>query len=131
MIQVVNTTSTSLTAGATIPTGSVRVRTNSRVNYNNGNLEIVRPGTYKVEGNFVVTATAAGAIQAQMNVNGTAVPGAIAAGTAAAAGDEITLPVSFVVQAAPAAPGNSVAINWTVSAACTLTNAEATITRVV
>lgn len=131
MIQVVNTTSTDLTAGATIPTGSVRVRTNNRVNYNNGSLEIVKPGTYKVDGNFIVTATAAGAIQTQMSVNGAAVPGAIAAGSAAAAGDEITLPVSFIVQAAPAAPGNSVAITWTVSAACTLTNAEATITRVV
>lgn len=63
MIQVVNTTSAALAAGATIPPGTVQARTNNRVNLNGNALEIVKPGTYKVDGSFVISATAAGTNQ--------------------------------------------------------------------
>ena len=92
MIQVVNTTSAALAAGATIPPGSVRTRTNNRVNLN-GN--------------------------------------ALAQVTTTAADNVITLPVSAVIQAAPAAPGNKVALTWVTSAAGTLINASETVSRIV
>ena len=130
MIQVVNTTSATLAAGATIPPGTVRARTNNRVNLNGNALEIVKPGTYKVDGNFVISATAAGTNQVQLYANGTAVPGAVAQVTTTAA-DVITLPVSAVIQAAPAAPGNKVALTWVTSAAGTLINASETVSRIV
>lgn len=130
MIQVVNTTSATLAAGATIPPGSVRTRTNNRVNLNGNALEIVKPGTYKVDGSFVISA-AAGTNQVQLYANGTAVPGAVAQVTTTAADNVITLPVSAVIQAAPAAPGNKVALTWVTSAAGTLINASETVSRIV
>ena len=59
MIQVVNTTSAILAAGAMIPPGTVQARTNNRVNLNGNALEIVKPGTYKVDGNFLTWVTSA------------------------------------------------------------------------
>ena len=79
----------------------------------------------------VISATAAGTNQVQLYANGTAVPGAIAQVTTTAADNVITLPVSAVIQAAPAAPGNKVALTWVTSAAGTLINASETVSRIV
>lgn len=86
-------------------TGTVRTRTNNRVDLNGNALEIVKPGTYKVDGSFVISATAVDNV--------------------------ITLPVSAVIQAAPAAPGNKVALTWVTSAAGTLISASETVSRIV
>lgn len=83
------------------------------------------------DGNFVISATAAGTNQVQLYANGTAVPGALAQVTTTAADNVITLPVSAVIQAAPAAPGNKVALTWVTSAAGTLINASETVSRIV
>lgn len=58
-------------------------------------------------------------------------PGALAQVTTTAADNAITLPVSAVIQAAPAAPGNKVALTWVTSAAGTLINASETVSRIV
>ena len=131
MIQVVNTTSATLAAGATIPPGTTRIRTSNRANLNGSTLEIVEPGTYKVDASFVISATAAGLNEVQLYANGTAVPGALAQVSTTAADNVITLPVSAVVQAIPAAPGNKVALTWVTSEAGTLINASETVSRIV
>ena len=51
--------------------------------------------------------------------------------TTTAVDNVITLPVSAVIQAAPAAPGNKVALTWVTSAAGTLINAAETVSRIV
>lgn len=86
----------------------------------------VSSGAYSLD-----QATAAGTNQVQLYANGTAVPGAVAQVTTTAADNVITLPVSAVIQAAPAAPGNKVALTWVTSAAGTLINASETVSRIV
>ena len=116
MLAVVNTTATALTAGATVPMGSARVRTNGEASVNNGTVEIQRAGTYEVLSTVVFTATA--------------VPGALATATATAAGT-VTLPVMATLQARQSAPGARIPLTWTISAAGTLVAANASVKRVI
>lgn len=129
MLEVVNTTQTTLTAGANIPVGAVRLKTNNDAGLN-GNIQIQKAGVYEVSASFVFTATAAGDITAQMQVNGSDVPGALATVTATA-GATVTLPVSATVQARQGAPGATIPITWTINAAGTLQSAVASVKRVI
>lgn len=129
MLTVVNTTQTALTAGATIPPGNVKVKTNNDASLN-GSVQIQRAGTFEVEAVFVFTPTAAGNVTAQMQANGVNVPGATATVTATAGG-YITLPVMATVQTRQSATGATVPITWTINAAGTLQSATASVKRVI
>lgn len=130
MLAVVNTTATTLTAGATIPTGNAKARTNSDAVVSDGNIEIQKAGTFEVLGNFTFTATAAGAVTVQMQAEGTDVPGASATITATE-GQTVPLATQAVVQTRQSTPGAQVPITWTISAAGTLVSATASVKRVI
>ena len=130
MLAVVNTTATALTAGATVPMGSTKVRTNGEASVNNGTIEIQRAGTYEVLSTVVFTATAAGDVTLQMQADGVDVPGALATVTATAAG-AVTLPVMATLQARQGAPGARIPLTGTISAAGTLIAANASVKRVI
>lgn len=130
MLAVVNTTATTLTAGATIPTGSAKARTNSDAVVSDGNIEIQKAGTFEVLGNFTFTATAAGGVTIQMQAGGTDVPGASATITATE-GQTVPLTTQAVVQTRQSTPGAQVPITWTISAAGTLVSATASVKRVI
>lgn len=130
MLAVVNTTATTLTAGATIPTGNAKARTNSDAVVSDGNIEIQKAGTFEVLGNFTFTATAAGAVTVQMQAGGTDVPGASATITATE-GQTVPLTTQAVVQTRQSTPGAQVPITWTISAAGTLVSATASVKRVI
>lgn len=130
MLAVVNTTATALTAGATVPMGNTKVRTNGEASLNNGTIEIQRAGTYEVLSTVVFTATAAGEVTLQMQAGGVNVPGALATVTATAAGT-VTLPVMTTLQARQSAPGTRIPLTWTIGAAGTLVAANASVKRVI
>ena len=130
MLSTVNTTSTALTAGATVPLGANVIRTNNDASLNGNAIEIQRAGTFEALAMIVFTATAAGEVTVQMMANGTAVPGATATVTATT-GQTITLPVQATVQTRSAAPGARVPITWTINAAGTLVSAVASVKRVI
>lgn len=130
MLAVVNTTAATLTAGGTIPAGSVKVRTNNDAVMGDGNIEIQKAGTFEILGNFTFTATAAGAVTIQMQAAGTDVPGASATITATE-GQTVPLTTQATVQTHQGTPGAQVPITWTVSAAGTLVSATASVKRVI
>lgn len=129
MLAVVNTTPTTLTAGATIPVGAVKVKTNNDANLS-GNIQIQKAGTFEVEAVFVFTSSAAGNVTAQMQAGGVDVAGATATVTATEGG-YITLPVMATVQTRQSATGATVPITWTINAAGTLQSATASVKRVI
>lgn len=130
MIAVVNTTATTLTAGATVPLGSVKARTNGDAVWSDGNLQIQKAGTFEILGNFVFTATAAGEVTVQMQANGTDVPGASATITATE-GQTVSLATQATLQTTQGALGARVPVAWTISAAGTLVSATASVKRVI
>lgn len=127
MLEVGNTTSTALTAGATIPFTTVFFNTNNRTAFNSSTnaLTIKRRGIYKAGGSFVFTPTAAGTVTIQMYVNGTAQPTAVSTFTAVAGNTyTFTIPSKYI-RVIPSGTSSTVPITFTVSADGTLTSANA------
>lgn len=130
MIAVVNTTAATLTAGSTVPLGSVKIKTNSDAVWSNGNIEIQKAGTFEILGNFVFTATVAGDVTVQMQANGTNVPGASATITATE-GQTVALTTQATLQTTQSTLGARVPITWTISASATQVSATASVKRVI
>lgn len=127
MLEVGNTTSTALTAGAKIPFTTVFFNTNNRTSFDSTNnaLVIRRRGLYKVGGSFVFTPTAAGTVTIQMFTNGNAQPTAVSTFTAVAGNTyTFTIPSKYI-RTVSSSTGSTVPITFTVSAAGTLTSANA------
>lgn len=127
MLEVGNTTSTTLTAGATIPFTTVFFNTNNRTSFNSSTnaLTIRRRGIYKAGGSFVFAPTAAGTVTIQMYVNGSSQPTAVSTFTAVAGNTyTFTIPSKYI-RIVQSNSGSTVPITFTVSAAGTLTSANA------
>lgn len=77
MLEVLNTTSTTLTASQTIPLGNVSAKSNQNATLNGDSIQINSQGYYDVVGQFVIEGTSASVVTVQMYVNGTAISGAM------------------------------------------------------
>ena len=130
MIETINTTTSTLTAGQTIPLGSVSARTNANVSLNDDNLQINRAGYYEVTGQFVVTGTSAGNITIQLYADGTAISGAYATETVTEGGTT-TISLDKIIKIIPTTSFSKADITFTTSTACTLANAVTSIKKVI
>lgn len=85
MLEVGNTTSTTLTANSVIPFTQVYLNTNNRTSFNSSSnaLVIEKSGIYKVGGTFVFTPSVAGTANIYMYADGVAQPTAISSFTVA------------------------------------------------
>lgn len=127
LIYTAMTTPTAVLANGTIPLGTIVRRYGDCVNLNGNGILLGESGYFDVNANVTVEPTAAGPITATLLVNGTAYPGAVATGTAAAAGNAVTLPISAIVRAF-CCTGPAV-LTLILSAAGTVTNAAAVVER--
>lgn len=128
MLEMINTTSTVLTAGNAIPFTTVTFDTNGNISGTpaEGIASITVPGFYLVTGTFVIEATATGNVTVNMMTDGTAETGATAEFSAADANTIETISISKVIQVTTAAAGNTAQVSFdlaTGSAASTLLNA--------
>lgn len=130
MIETINTTTTTLTAGQTIPLGSVTARTNANVSISNDSLQINRAGYYNVSGQFVVTGTSAGNITIQLYANGTAINGAYSTVTVAE-GSTLTIDLDKIVKILPSCNANKVDLTFKTLTTCTLANSIVNIQKVI
>lgn len=98
-IYTVNSTSTPLAIGATVPLGTTirRFGNNIQLSGSNG-IVLAGVGYYDVAANLSVTAAAAGVVTATLYADGVAVPGATATETVSAAGDIVNLSINSLVR---------------------------------
>ena len=98
LIQTVNQSEQNVAANSIISLGSVLRRFGCNLRLSGNAIEINGEGYYKVDANVSVAPTAAGPVTVALYENGVQIPGAIAYGTAAAAGDSVTLPLETVIR---------------------------------
>lgn len=130
MIEIVNTTQTTLVADQVVPLGGVTASSNTNASLSDNSIQLNRPGYYGVSGQFAITGTAAGDVTIQLYANGTAVPGALATETLAE-GSSATISLKKVIKALPSNLTNRVSLTFKTSAACTLVNAITDVQRIV
>lgn len=95
LIEVVNTTAQTVTAGATANLGAIdRKYQGCTYKFTGTAIEIDAPGYYDINLTANITAQAVGAVALSIYINGTLIPGAYAQGTKGAIGDLITLTIS-------------------------------------
>lgn len=92
-IYVANTGAQAVAEGGTINLGSIVHRFGCGLNLNGNGIVATIPGYDDVSAVVTVSATAAGAVTVSLLRDGVVIPGATATGTAAAAGDFVTLPL--------------------------------------
>ena len=98
LIQTVNQSEQTVAANSIISLGSVLRRFGCNLRLSGNAIEINGEGYYKVDANVSVAPTAAGPVTVALYENGVQIPGAIAYGTAAAAGDSVTLPLETTIR---------------------------------
>lgn len=98
LIQTSNTTTSNVTANGTIPLGSVLRRFGCNCRLNGNKVEVEGTGYYTVTGTVTLQPEAAGAVSVALYENNVAVPSAVATGTAAAIGDDVTLTIATTVR---------------------------------
>ena len=130
MIELVNSTSATLTADQVIPLGGVTASSNTNASLSDNNIQLNRPGYYGVSGQFTITGTSAGDVTIQLYANGTAVPGALATETLAE-GSSATVSLKKVIKALPSNLTNRVNLTFKTDTACTLVNAITEVQRIV
>lgn len=121
LIQTTNTTPAAVAVNGIIPLGSVLRRFGCNCRLNGNNIEVEGTGYYTVEGTVTVQPAAAGAVSVALFENNVAVPSAVATGTAAAIGDDVTLPISTTVRETCCEGASSLALVLT-DGASTVTN---------
>lgn len=134
MMQLINTGSVALAAGAKIPL-SVDYNTNAAMlGYDVGANEIVflQPGIYKIIAQVVFSATAAGlnTILARSSTTGGNVPGMTSSYTTTTANDAATYVVLKNVRINRATPPANARINFATLTAGEMTNAVVTIEKI-
>lgn len=97
-IYTVNQIETELQPNSQIPIGGVVRRFGQCVRLEGDNVTLCSNGYYLVNASITLLPTAAGAVNAQLYLNGTPYSGAQATSTAAAAGDAVNLDVSVIVR---------------------------------
>ena len=98
LIQTTNTTSSYVALNGTIPLGSVLRRFGCNCRLNGNKIEIEGTGYYTVTATVSLQPEAAGAVSVALYENNVAVPSAVATGTAAAIGDDVTLTIVTTVR---------------------------------
>lgn len=98
LIQTVNQSAQNVAENSIISLGSVLRRFGCNLRLSGNAIEINGEGYYKVDANVSVAPTAAGPVTVALYENGVQIPGAIAYGTAAAAGDSVTLSLETVIR---------------------------------
>ena len=121
LIQTSNTTTSNVTANGTIPLGSVLRRFGCNCRLNGNKVEVEGTGYYTVTGTVTLQPEAAGAVSVALYENNVAVPSAVATGTAAAIGDDVTLTIVTTVRETCCEGASSLALILT-EGASTITN---------
>ena len=98
LIQTTNTTAAAVALNGTIPLGSVLRRFGCNCRLNGNKIEIEGTGYYTVTAIVTLQPEAAGAVSVALYENNVAVPSAVATGTAAAIGDDVTLTIVSTVR---------------------------------
>ena len=98
LIQVANPSNQAVTADSIITLGSVIRRYGCNCKLSGNAIELYKGGYYKVNGTVSISSTAAGNVTVGLYQDGVQYPGAIAYGTAAGAGDFVTLPIQTTVR---------------------------------
>ena len=98
LIQTTNQTTQAVALNGIISLGSVLRRFGCNLRLSGNAIECTGEGYYVVSCNVTVSPTAAGDVSVALFDNGVQIPGAIAAGTVAAAGDFITLPIETTIR---------------------------------
>lgn len=93
LIQTANQSPQTVAAGGIISPGAVQRRFGCNCRLSGNAIEIDGQGYYAIDGSVSVAPTAAGAVTVAAYHNGVQVPGVIASGTAATAGDAVALPL--------------------------------------
>lgn len=127
VIYTVMSTPESVLAGGAVPLGSAVRKYGCGIDLDGNALQLTAPGYYDVDVNLTVQPVAAGAITATVYVDGVAYPGAVATGTAAAAGDDVQLVIPTLVRVNCNVQRTVMVV---LSAAATVTNAAVTAVKV-
>lgn len=127
VIYTVMSTPESVLAGGAVPLGSAVRKYGCGIDLDGNALQLTAPGYYDVGVNLTVQPVAAGAITATVYVDGVAYPGAVATGTAAAAGDDVQLVIPTLVRVNCNMQRTVMVV---LSAAATVTNAAVTAVKV-
>lgn len=126
MMQLINTASTAVTAGGTLPANLDFNSNETVLDFNSNTNEILfkQPGIYKVTANVVFEATAAGTntISAYSSTNGAAVPGLTSTVETADATQTATYSLEKDVRIAPSALGSYARMNLLSNVAGTMLN---------
>lgn len=121
LIQTTNTTSSAVALNGTIPLGSVLRRFGCNCRLNGNKIEIEGTGYYTITATVTLQPEAAGAVSVALYENNVAVPSAVATGTAAAIGDDVTLTIVTTVRETCCEGASSLALILT-EGASTITN---------
>ena len=95
LIQVVNQSSQSVALQSVVDLGTTVRRYGCNLRLSGNGVEASSEGYYKVDCNVSIAPTVAGPVTVALYDNGVQIPGAIAYGNVATAGNVITLPLSI------------------------------------
>ena len=98
LIQTSNQSSQAVALNGIISLGSVQRRYGCNLRLSGNGIEVGGEGYYLIDATISVAPTAAGAVTVAAYSNGVQIPGAIAYGTATAAGDSVTLPLVATIR---------------------------------
>lgn len=98
LIQVTNQSMQNVALNSIISLGSVLRRFGCNIRLSGNGIEVIGEGYYTISGTVTVVPTAAGTVSVAVYNDGMQIPGAIASGTAAAAGDPVTLPLETTIR---------------------------------
>lgn len=98
LIQVTNQSMQNVALNSIISLGSVLRRFGCNIRLSGNGIEVIGEGYYTISGTVTVAPTAAGTVSVAVYNNGMQIPGAIASGTAAVAGDPVTLPLETTIR---------------------------------
>lgn len=93
LLQTVNESTQAVELNGIITPGSTIRRFGCNCRLNGNSIELNGEGYYTVNANVTVTPTAIGPVQVALYSNGVQIPGAIATGEVATAGNSVTLPL--------------------------------------
>lgn len=98
LIQTVNPSPQDVAEGGIIALGTTQRRFGCNLRLSGNGIEANGQGYYTIDASVTVEPTAAGQVTVALYDNGVQVPGAIAYGQAAAAGNPVTLPVVTTIR---------------------------------
>lgn len=98
LIQTTNQTTQAVAVNSIISLGSVQRRFGCNLRLSGNAIECEGQGYYTIGANISVAPTTAGNVTVALYKNGTAIPGAVAYGTVATAGDYVTLPIETTIR---------------------------------